>query len=107
MLTGKPSFAGQLDSYHRLLNTAQWDRDDKRGTFVLRCAKARLGYWRYLADPVPRLTEMASDIEGVLPLIEPGQISTAHSGPLARSCAALGKLGNLAARGVSPGGSSV
>jgi hypothetical protein len=60
-----------LDSYHRLLNTAQWDRDDKRGTFVLRCAKAHLSYWRYLADPVPRLTEMASDIEGVLPLIDP------------------------------------
>jgi tetratricopeptide (TPR) repeat protein len=60
-----------LDSYRGLLNTAQWDRDDKRGTFVLRCAKALLNYWRYLSNPLPGLTEMADEIEDVLPLIDP------------------------------------
>jgi CHAT domain len=60
-----------LDYYRGLLNTAHFDRDDKRGTFTLRCAKALLNYWRYLSDPFSRLTEMADEIEGVLPLIDP------------------------------------
>jgi hypothetical protein len=60
-----------LDCYRNLLNTARWDRDDKRGTFILRCAKALLNYWRYLSDPLPRLTDMADEIKGILPLIDP------------------------------------
>ena len=59
-----------IDYYRGMLNTAHWDRDEKRGTFTLRCAKALLNYWRYLSDPLPRLTEMAEEIEGVLPLID-------------------------------------
>jgi hypothetical protein len=60
-----------LDYYRGILNTAHWNRDDKRGTFTLRCAKAHLDYWRYLSDPLPRLSEMAKEIEGALPLIDP------------------------------------
>ena len=40
-----------LDCYYGLLNTAQWDSNEKRGTFVLRCDKAVLNYWRYLSIP--------------------------------------------------------
>jgi hypothetical protein len=59
-----------LDCYRGMLNTAQWNSDDKRGTFTLRCAKAYLDYWRYLSDPLPRLAEMAEKIEGILPSID-------------------------------------
>lgn len=68
--SGPTVISQALDAYYGLLNTAQWDKDDERGTFILRCAKALLSYWRYLSDPIPRITGMASEIEDVLPLIE-------------------------------------
>lgn len=70
-LAGPDVIRQALNSYHRLMKNGHWGRDDERGTFVLRCAKALLNYWRYLSDPVPHLTEMAGEIENVLPLIDP------------------------------------
>ena len=70
-LAGPAVIPQALDCYYGLLNTAQWDSNEKHGTFVLRCGKAVLNYWRYLSDPVPRLTELADEIKRILPLIDP------------------------------------
>ncbi len=69
-LSGPDVIRQALDSYRNLLNTKHWDRDEKRGTFALRYAKAVLSYWRYLTDPLPRLIETADVIEGALPSID-------------------------------------
>ena len=68
-LSGPDVIRQALDSYRNLLNTKHWDRDEKRGTFALRYAKAVLSYWRYLTN-LPRLIETADVIEGALPSID-------------------------------------
>jgi tetratricopeptide (TPR) repeat protein len=68
-LSGPIVVCQALDAYRSLLRTATWNRDDKRGTFVLRCVKAFLSNWRYIPDPVSCLQGLTNEIETVLPLI--------------------------------------
>lgn len=56
--------------YCKLLVTGDWNRQDKHATFVMRCAKAVLEYWRYLEGPQLVLTEMADLIGDELPFID-------------------------------------
>jgi hypothetical protein len=59
-----------INQYCKLLATGRWNRRDKRATFVMRCAKAVLEYWRYLEEPQLRLQEMADLIKEELPLVD-------------------------------------
>jgi hypothetical protein len=67
----KPEVIRQaIAHYCKMVVTGDWNRQDKHATFVMRCAKAVLEYWRYLEEPQLRLTEMADLIGEELPFVD-------------------------------------